>query len=696
MFKWQIQTTMIVTIMEKKEILIITIVEMKEMVLTMIVLDHFLIMLIKTGIIRRGMYWNGHTANGQIVPPRGWPVYRPLSSLSEVERADIRVGESKMVSYKDQQRYESTGITLKWGEYYVADDEMSSGDEQSTISEAEEVTNEEVNEEDKLAASLAINNTSHEPSAMNYDQLERDIEAPTPTLMGVPDIVLEKILHYSTDEPSEVCEVELVCKRFRRLTTGEEFWARHPASEGWSEVRYHNIKANLPLTRDETFQIDAIRKVTKYQNLVGNLKHFQSDDNVILDVLGDGEECVADTFRTLSADILSRMNYLGPEAHFRLRGDTIGYICELLQAHMIERLEVAVVLAIHKLGYSPYQLKLGFTPPSDRVEALRHLKLMRGCCTRCSIDGDDIVLAFQKDMSRPFFCGVSSQRPTRCSVATGVHGKVSVFDCSCSLPSSSGIVWRWPGDNCHDTLPLEAGRRIIRRLAYLAGLPRMSNEAFVLVEAELLHTLGMLLATAYESSVAMARSKAHILDEEDELAYNEPTVSIDMFNTPPPPFQNEQLLYTVVPGQIRSAAKERGITPSHVYGDVWVASSGFTKEEEEEIERSYYYQSVSSGDDEESEEVCSGETKSKAAKQKDSDDDGSDTSIWSVCNSVEDSELDIDDYDEDSYLAEYRLGGDEIVAHYNHFPITHIDDSDSDEDDSDNDDEEDIADDNDA
>ena len=123
--------------------------------------------------------------------------------------------------------------------------------------------------------------------------------------------------------------------------------------------------------------------------------------------MGDGEECVADTFRTLSADILSSMNYLGPEAHFRLRGDTIGYICELLQAHMIERLEVAVVLAIHKLGYSPYQLKLGFTPPSDRVEALRHLKLMRGYCTRCIIERDDIQLAFQKDMSRPFFCGFS-------------------------------------------------------------------------------------------------------------------------------------------------------------------------------------------------------------------------------------------------------------------------------------------------
>jgi len=52
-------------------------------------------------------YWNTYGN-----PPVGWPVYRPLSDLSEIERADIRVGETRMVSHVDPERYEGTGITL--------------------------------------------------------------------------------------------------------------------------------------------------------------------------------------------------------------------------------------------------------------------------------------------------------------------------------------------------------------------------------------------------------------------------------------------------------------------------------------------------------------------------------------------------------------------------------------------------------
>ena len=164
----------------------------------------------------------------------------------------------------------------------------------------------------------------------------------------------------------------------------------------------------------------------------------------------------------------------------------------------------------------------------------------------------------------------------------------------------------------------------------------------------------------------MAKTTQQLLGEEDELAYNEPTTSIDMFQIPPPPFKTPPV-HTIVPGQIRAAAEERDITPDNVYGDVWVSSSGFTKEEEEEIERSYYYKdNKSSNEDDESEEV-EGEDKSDA-KQREDHDDGNDTSAWSECSSVEDSEFDMDDYGEDCYLAEYRFGGQEIEAHYNHFP----------------------------
>ena len=186
---------------------------------------------------------------------------------------------------------------------------------------------------------------------------------------------------------------------------------------------------------------------------------------------------------------------------------------------------------------------------------------------------------------------------------------------------------------------------------------------------------------------------AQFLDKEKEVSYNEPTLSIDMFKTPPPPFQDEQIVYTIVPGQISAVAEERGITPCKVYGAEWVASSGFTKEEEDEIERSYYYQSISSSDDDDYSDLDSDpilnwkyeRIGSKAIVEDNLDD-------WSECSSVEDSELDMDDYEEDCYLAEYHLESQEIEAHYNHFPNPNNEDVDNGEDDND----EDMAVDNDA
>lgn len=251
------------------------------------------------------------------------------------DREEIRVGETKMVSHLEPERYEGTGISLDWGEYYVpgVGSGSNSGDDESSLSsceEAEEINDEEVNREIEQVAALTNNTTQNR---INFDQLDANIDTSNPTLMGMPDIILEKIIQFSTEQPSEVCVLERVCKRINKMTTNDEFWARHPSSKCWSEVHipWDNIgsyTADLPLTRRGAFKMEAWRNITKYR---------RGTRNAILDVLGDGSECVASTFRTLSADILSRMTHLGHEAHFRLRGDTIGYIAELLQGYMIDR-----------------------------------------------------------------------------------------------------------------------------------------------------------------------------------------------------------------------------------------------------------------------------------------------------------------------------------------------------------------------
>mmetsp|Transcript_16084 Transcript_16084/g.34783 ORF Transcript_16084/g.34783 Transcript_16084/m.34783 type:complete len:315 (+) Transcript_16084:795-1739(+) len=257
------------------------------------------------------------------------------------------------------------------------------------------------------------------------------------------------------------------------------------------------------------------------------------------------------------------MIYVGTEVHFRLRGDTVGYLAELVQGHMISRLEGALLFAVHG--------------------------------SRTEVQKSDLI-------------SFSTLEPlSKCNAGTKEHEHTNqVRGCSCSLSSASGTVWRWPEDDCDDVLPPEAGRRIIRGLAYKSGITKMSNEAFVLAEAELLHTIGILLVDAYESSAEMTNTASYLGADETLVYDHSPTVSIDMFKVPPPPFcladDNDEedgegllkeLIHTIVPGHIRAAAERRDIVPYHVYGVTWIASTGFTVEEEKEIEESYYYDAYS-------------------------------------------------------------------------------------------------------
>ena len=436
--------------------------------------------------------------------------------------------------------------------------------------------------------------------------------------MGMPDTILEKILHY-TKYPSEICTLESVCKRIRRMTTCDEFWARQPTPSSKSFL----------INREIALRADGLRQIRIYQ---------KNSSNAIIDVLGDGSECVADILRTLSADILARMNHLGPAVHFRLRGDTLGYLFELLQGYMIGRLKVAALMACHAA--------FGVTGQSYVVHK------------------EDMAFAFQTDLFQsPVSSYLSSPRPVRCNIAEGSHGQiVSTVGCSCSISSSSGIVWRWPSDDCHGVLKPESSRKIIRRLAYQAGIREMSSEAFIVAEAELLHALGMLLVDVYESSVEIEMTrKSSFLSTDEELTYNTPTDSLDMFKSPPPPFyplykplqeqdeQEESIIYTIVPGQVRSAAEKRDITPCIVYGDVWIATSGFTAEEEMGIERSYYYDEYCEYEPDISDNIKlygGFDYHDEISEEKVNADDGNDSEISWDESEDEDSEMDMDDYSE--------------------------------------------------
>ncbi len=237
------------------------------------------------------------------------------------------------------------------------------------------------------------------------------------------------------------------------------------------------------------------------------------------------------------------------------------------------------------------------------VKRLEDALLMAVHCYRTEVQGQDFIT----------FSSSLVNNESKCDVVSNYHGhgvEDRSFLCTCSLPSSSGIVWRWPENDCRDVLLPDVGRRIIRRLAYKAGILRLTGDAFEVAEAELLHTLGLLLVEAYESSVEMSKS-AQFLGPKQVLPYKTRPGSIDMFYVPPPPLtepltvndkdgglDNMNLVYTIVPGQISAAAQRRNIRPHDVYGidarfdgyGEWMSSRNAPAPDEEVlIESGYYY-----------------------------------------------------------------------------------------------------------
>ena len=235
------------------------------------------------------------------------------------------------------------------------------------------------------------------------------------------------------------------------------------------------------------------------------------------------------------------------------------------------------------------------------VKRLEDALLMAVHCYRTEVQGQDFVTLSPS----------LENNESKCDVVSNYHGhgvEGRSFLCTCSLPSSSCTVWRWPENDCRDVLLPDVGRRIIRRLAYKAGIVRLSGDAFEIAEVELLHTLGILLVEAYESSVVVSKS-ARFLGPKEALPYRTRPGSIDMFHVPPPPLtesltlndkdggsDNMNLVYTIVPGQISAAAQRRNIGPHDVYGvglhldSEWMSSrNSLAQDDEVLIESGYYY-----------------------------------------------------------------------------------------------------------
>ena len=529
----------------------------------------------------------------------------PADGIVMSDRVLGYYGNSRRDGRTAEQRSVVRDLGLKWGEYYVPDDmldQLRENGADSSVGSDEDMEMEEAEAEEeavyedamtclgmKMVGEDAVmgDETTGAPSPNSIvsrnGKCGKEVDAPVTaagaaaSLGRLPETVLQQIFLYTFNpqtKPYEALPLERVCKAMHWALRPEgKFWdLLAPRSvESLGQVAYGGkIVCNM---RERYMWTVGFRHIRKYQ---------KSCDNVILSVLeefegGNG----ADNFRNVAANVLAKMMTRGSLMTAvgtpRLRGDTVGYLAELLQARAIERLEAAKLVAIH-------------ARPTDVV-----------------VTRDDLLM-----LDKAGAPSVSTRRTRTLSCNVGLKQHHSAPNsCSCLCTSFTGIQWRWPEDDCliDEVLPAEARRRIVRRLAYRAGIVKLTSEVFDLVAAEMFHSLGVLLVDAFEASTEThmpGENNSYIHYTDQYLTYGEPCndVSyggIDMFSTPPPPMPASEnpdkpyesgYAYTIVPGQIKNSALKRFAGQGgscHVYGDTWAAGSRFTCVEEKEKEQSYYF-----------------------------------------------------------------------------------------------------------
>lgn len=400
-----------------------------------------------------------------------------------------------------------------------------------------------------------------------------------PTLPTMPTAVLLNILQYvdgdqrsSLHKENMVClksghcrqyrpdilAFERTCRSFRHLLKDDTIWGTLFPDE------FRGMNFNHPPTmRDKTFL-----GVT----LFAIKKSLRSDDNILLRHLGG-----AVGVRRIVGLLLDEMNPLGDRQPLHLRGDAIEYLVEVIQGYMIARLQKVLLLVIRSLR------------PGDGYPEVTSNDL-------CLLD----ELTLMDDNH-------DATEHCRCSIAHNRHSCKRICHPSIIAESVSGVDWYakwiWPDHNCasKEILGAKERRKMVRALAYRAGIVKMSGSAFSIVATEVLHHMAVIVSYAYDTFVS--HPPAMQLEESDDSnadydSDQSKTIQVDVrgkrslnyfANFHPPGRQTE---LKVIPRQIRDAAVMIGMKPLlgfGVFGAEWAASNDDERHEEVENTEDQYY-----------------------------------------------------------------------------------------------------------
>jgi hypothetical protein len=344
-------------------------------------------------------------------------------------------------------------------------------------------------------------------------------------------------------------------------------------------------------------RVESLREKLFIANGIRLIRRFQkSTATLICNYMGgaDGVRRVIDDMLTKMEQPCDRQTAYGrsrtwgdimrppqfPQNGFKLflRGDSIAYLTEVIEQHMVYILSSAMSAALFRSNPSS-------SHPYPMV---------------CEHD-----ILFVDSIRTSDFGAFHS-----CVVCR--HGSARVSHCCSRLSfSETPKIWKWPDDNCmvDDVIGAEQRQRMVRAIASRAGIVKLTCAAFDSIAAEILHFMATIVIDAFEVSKSLWCPHANVgcdcqiapygrlvlqavaIDDEiiDEESDDDASISSDNYlesnhfaNQPPPLVtvdEEGRHVCVVIPRQIKDAAVRLGMKPL-LDSQSWAASEGRTKKEE--------------------------------------------------------------------------------------------------------------------
>eukprot|EP00984_Skeletonema_dohrnii_P000036 scaffold12_cov128-Skeletonema_dohrnii-CCMP3373.AAC.1 len=278
---------------------------------------------------------------------------------------------------------------------------------------------------------------------------------PESVLLHIFSFVLKPQRHMFRDRSNDILAVQLAlektCCRFSALL-GRDSTMRL-LYEGRPKVEFD-------------YQVTSAREEMFLERGIGMIRHFQKrTDTLICEYMGG-----ADGVRNIVDRILVKMEvprydsatYIGPpqfpENGFKpfLRGDSVAYLAEVVEQHMIHRLNSAMRAALFRSN-PPSSHPYPMISPHDIlfVDAIRA--------------SDDGTLNL---------CVVGPQHE---------RSEVHIRSCSRLCAGNSPRMWKWHNGDCtgEDIIGAQQMQRMVRAIASRAGIVKLTGGAFDCIAAEI-------------------------------------------------------------------------------------------------------------------------------------------------------------------------------------------------------------------